>query len=94
MGISVRSELLSLFPGEDLFSVRMSSEYLIDNHLDYWGYLYDDLSYDEVVDSLEGHDFSYDYESLEDTLGRRLTDIEENAFKEYMIDCLLVSLGF
>lgn len=94
VGISVRSELLSLFPGEDLFRVRMSSEYLVENHLDYWGHLYQGLDYDDVMESLYGFDFSYDYESLADTLGRDLNEIELSAFREYLIDCLLVELGF
>ena len=94
MGISVRVELLSLFPGEDLYRVRLTSECLVENHLDYWGHLYRGLDYDDVMDSLSGYDFYCEYESLSDTLGRELSEIELYAFREYWIDCLLVDLGF
>lgn len=94
MGNVIREDLLSIFPGEDIYRVKYTVSYLVENHLDMWGYLYDGLSEDSVIESLYGYDISYDVESLESDIGRGLTEFEWSSFREYYIDCMLVVLGF
>ena len=94
VGNVIREDLLSIFPGEDIYRVKYTVSYLVENHLDMWGYLYDGLSEESVIESLYGYDISYDVESLESDLGRGLTEFEWSSFREYYIDCMLVVLGF